>query len=69
MSYIQSMIKQGKTDKCYGGKNGWAECTSCGGRIHKQECSAVVNPAKDCCPKRHIKQGLDPQRAQIRKGE
>jgi hypothetical protein len=42
-----------KKDGCSKGFAGWAECTSCGGRIHKDDCSSKMDPQKDCCIRRH----------------
>lgn len=53
-------------DKCYGGRNGWQTCTSCGGRIHRQDCTSPVNPMRDCCPALHSKLGLPRDSAQVR---
>lgn len=39
--------------------NPWLMCTVCRGRMHTNDCatrtSGKLNPAKDCCAKRHIK--------------
>lgn len=52
--------------KCYAGKGGWQHCILCDGRIHDPECTAKVDPKKDCCPKRHERMGLDANKAQVR---
>jgi hypothetical protein len=41
------------THKCYGGKNGWAICTACLGRIHWPCCTSKKDKHKDCCIERH----------------
>lgn len=59
-------------DKCYAGnvgglgRNRWQTCVECAGRIHDVNCTSRINPAKDCCPQRHIKMGLSPASAQVR---
>jgi len=35
------------------GKNGWAECTVCRGRIHQVGCTTRKRPQIDCCQLRH----------------
>ena len=35
-------------------KNGWAECTACGGRIHLPGCTTKKKKEIDCCKDRHI---------------
>jgi hypothetical protein len=58
--------------KCYAGYvkglgyNNWRICYLCDGRIHDTDCTAKVDPEKDCCVERHIKMGLPPEEAQAR---
>jgi hypothetical protein len=57
--------------RCYGGivsgrGNAWATCILCDGRIHGSDCTARVNPAKDCCPARHERMGIPTDSAQVR---
>lgn len=40
--------------KCYGGQNGWHECTACDGRMHNSGCTPKKNAKKDCCAARHL---------------
>jgi len=48
----------GRRDRCYAGKNGWQECTECGGRIHDAACATERRPHLDCCTRRHLSMGL-----------
>lgn len=36
-----------------GRREAWAECATCGGRMHLEGCTSRRDKKKDCCPARH----------------